>query len=85
MKPSLRTLYFPSSIWSTATLRVKMRKPASSGIFGDGVLAEVVRGRLGPVDGMVHHRVDDTLRVERRDHLGTGREQRAFELLHVGP
>ena len=85
MKPLLRTLYFPSSIWSTATVRVNTRKPASSGTSGMAFLRKSYGGRLGPVDGMVHHRVDDALRVERRDHRGPGREQRAFELLHVGP
>ena len=69
MKPSLNTLYLPSSICSTATLRVNTRKPARSGTSGMACLRKSYGAVSGRSIGMVHHCVDDALRVERRDHL----------------
>ena len=64
MKPSLNTLYLPFSICSTATLRVNTAEAGEFRHLGHRLLAEVVGRGLGPVDRVVHDRVDDRLRIE---------------------
>src|SRR4051794_26560212 len=67
MKPSLRTLYFPSTIWHTATVRVNTRKLASSGISGMACLRKSYAAIWAGRPDCSPPRRRRPLRVERRD------------------